>query len=416
MSDGLGLKGSQVDDFFVLETHASCARSGEWQVRGNEIARSLSSSPPSSLLAQLFLPEGYPESVRAGYARYQIWDLIQGLSTYLRGALVMKELLRGLGVGDAKASAAAGAVGWIIRDGAGMVGSLVFSWWAATDFDRNVRQWRLFADVMSDLGLTLNMIAPLFGRRVFLLTTVCGSIVSSMCGVAAGATKAAVSQWFAKSGNLADCVAKEGTQESAVNILGLLGGLVLCFNSDYKLIVWTVFISLTALHLVANMYAVSSLQFNSINDYRFNILFERYFLDQEKMSVQAVADAEPWLPSWRQSEILMGHNLNKVIGCSHAAVARSMRIARRSGSNYAIVPSEESGNFVYVVLHPKVTAREMIEARFFAECMRTGRPVDECQWLAFQHALESNGWGIDESLLSSQLWRYEWSLERIKDR
>jgi Vitamin B6 photo-protection and homoeostasis len=404
--------------FQVLETHSSCSKGGEWCIRGHEVFRSSSSFQPVSRLAELFLPSGYPESVRPGYARYQLWDLVQGLSSYLRGALVMKEILRGFGVGDAHASAAAGAVGWIIRDGAGMAGSLIFAWAAATDFDRNARQWRLFADLVNDLGLTLNMLAPLFGHHGFMIATVFGSTLTSMCGVAAGATKASISQWFAISGNLADCVAKEGTQETAVNILGLIGGLVLCFNSERKLIMWFIFIALTALHIFANICAVSTLHFDSINDTRFHALFERFFLfGKQDMSVDAIADEEPWLPQRNaHPNICMGYSMSNLVDFSSDGLADAIRIARGCSAQYAVVPASRGrGCGVHVLLHPDITAEGLLKARFHAACIETSRTMDEQQWCAFRGILDGNGWNVEKCLLSSRLWRYDWmSPERAK--
>ena len=45
------------------------------------------------------LPIDYPNSVESGYLPYQIWDLIQGLTSYFRGNLAMKETLKVFGVG-----------------------------------------------------------------------------------------------------------------------------------------------------------------------------------------------------------------------------------------------------------------------------------------------------------------------------
>jgi len=53
-----------------------------------------------------------------------------------------------------KASALSAAVNWVFRDGVGMTCSLVFSSLAATSFDGNIKEWRLFADVINDAGLT----------------------------------------------------------------------------------------------------------------------------------------------------------------------------------------------------------------------------------------------------------------------
>jgi hypothetical protein len=45
--------------------------------------------------------------------------------------------------------------------------------------------------------------------------------------VAGGATRAALTQHFAAAGNAADVSAKEGSQETATTLLGMLAGMAL---------------------------------------------------------------------------------------------------------------------------------------------------------------------------------------------
>lgn len=65
---------------------------------------------------------------------------------------------------------------WVLRDGFGMVGSLVFSYLVSSHMDSNIKEWRLFADVINDVGLTLDLVAPYFRANFALvssLATVC---------------------------------------------------------------------------------------------------------------------------------------------------------------------------------------------------------------------------------------------------
>lgn len=120
-----------------------------------------------------------------------------------------------------------------------MTCSLVFSSLAATSFDGNIKEWRLFADVINDAGLTLgqwphawvgvtkpvsrfavgkarpsegtratihitatDMLTAVFPQR-FLLLTCLGTVCKTMCGVAAGCTKSSITAHFAVQGNMA---------------------------------------------------------------------------------------------------------------------------------------------------------------------------------------------------------------------
>ena len=76
-----------------------------------------------------------------------MFDTLQAACSYLRNVLTTSALLKAAGVGEDAASPMAAALTWILRDGMGMFGSLVFSYFAGANFDVNVKEWRLFADL-----------------------------------------------------------------------------------------------------------------------------------------------------------------------------------------------------------------------------------------------------------------------------
>ncbi|CAM9739304.1 unnamed protein product, partial [Choristocarpus tenellus] len=168
-----------------------------------------------------FLPNGYPDSVRKEYMEYQMWDTVQALCSYLRGVLSTAAMLHASGVGDEKASAMAVALVWVLRDGFGMVGSLLFSYAASNHMDSNIKEWRLFADVINDIGLTLDLLAPVFRSR-FALVSSLATMCKALCGVAAGCTKTSITAHFSLQANIADISAKENAQETAVTLCGMV--------------------------------------------------------------------------------------------------------------------------------------------------------------------------------------------------
>jgi hypothetical protein len=60
----------------------------------------------------------------------------------------------------------------------GMIGGMVFAWSQSTNFGFNIKQWRLFADVINDVGLTLELLSPLFHRDYFIIFACAGTSVS----------------------------------------------------------------------------------------------------------------------------------------------------------------------------------------------------------------------------------------------
>ena len=47
--------------------------------------------------------------------------------------------------------------------------SLLFAWVGSQRFDSEIKFWRLFADVINDVGLTLELASPYFGRYFLLV-------------------------------------------------------------------------------------------------------------------------------------------------------------------------------------------------------------------------------------------------------
>ena len=91
------------------------------------------------MLQSLFLPEGFPSSVTPDYLAFQAWDTAQAMCSYLRGILATQAILDGVGVGDGTKTVASATLQWVTRDGASMLGGLLFTWWGGTNFDKSVK-------------------------------------------------------------------------------------------------------------------------------------------------------------------------------------------------------------------------------------------------------------------------------------
>ena len=241
-------------------------------------SRSISSlQGPKVVLKQLFLPIGYPNSVDPSYIWYQWFDSLQGFCSYLRGVVSTSAVLQAAGVGNSEATAISAAMAWALRDGIGMVGGLIFSYFCSDTFDSHVKEFRLFADVINDVGLTLDMVAPYFSRPIYILSL--STIFKTMCGMSAGATKGRITQHFAKHGNMADLTAKESTQETLVSLLGMIFGILLAkalngLANHQEGITWAIFVVLTAVHVWANYRGVVILKLTSLNPERIRVVLE----------------------------------------------------------------------------------------------------------------------------------------------
>ena len=351
-------------------------------------------------LLQLFLPVGYPSSVRKGYLEYQIWDVVQGLTSYLRGNLAYQSMLVGLGVGDVEASATAGALTKIVRDSCSMLGSLMFTYFYSNEFGYNVRQWRLFADVSNDIGLTLHFLAPLFGKEWFVTITIIASLMTTMCGISAGATKAYISSHFALENNLTDLVSKEGSQETAVNVIGLIGGYCLLASvgtvEQSNAAVFISFFVLTVIHVVANVRAIHYLTFFFLNEERFQLVMDvmeprlaTYREDEHaKIGHEEICRQEPLLPRVCCFNC-RGHPTSDriVLGSDHRALSpeavqnallrmtkerefiHSFNMEDDFSPKYVIVGACDTTHKLHVLFHQDATSEDILSARIECECL-----------------------------------------------
>ncbi|EFN54602.1 hypothetical protein CHLNCDRAFT_135084 [Chlorella variabilis] len=232
--------------------------------------------------AACFLPEGFPHSVSSDYLPYQLWDSIQGLSSYLRGMLSSQAMLAG--------------VGFFLKDFTGMLGGILFASTQGSGLDCYAKQWRLLADVMNDIGLALELASPLL-PGAFLLLACLGSLARAVTGVAGSATRMALTQHFALQRNAADIAAKEGSQETAVTLVGMVLGMAFIRAAHgLEPLIWSAFWALTALHVWANVRAMRCLRIASLNQARLGLLLRHYLRTGEALTPGQMAAEESLVP------------------------------------------------------------------------------------------------------------------------
>jgi hypothetical protein len=129
------------------------------------------SKTATRVVSTTFLPIGYPQSVRSEYLEYQLWDSAQGLSSYLRSVLTTRSVLQAAGVGSADATPLAAALTWVFKDGLGMVGSLLLAYLYSNSFEMHTKEFRLLADVLNNVGLTIDLISGNFPQLFLALTS-----------------------------------------------------------------------------------------------------------------------------------------------------------------------------------------------------------------------------------------------------
>ncbi|XP_015630297.1 protein root UVB sensitive 3 isoform X2 [Oryza sativa Japonica Group] len=313
-----------------------------------------------------FVPEGFPGSVTPDYVPFQMWDTLQGLSTYIRAMLSTQALLGAIGVGEKSATVIGATFQWFLRDLTGMLGGILFTFYQGSNLDSNAKMWRLVADFMNDLGMLMDLLSPLFPSSLIVIMCL-GSLSRSFTGVASGATRAALTQHFALANNAADISAKEGSQETLATMLGMgLGMLLAHVTRGHALGVWVSFLSLTIFHMYANYKAVQSLSLTTLNYERSSILLQ-YFMDNgEVLTPQQVSKQEHILPywsSWRKflriklphEHVHLGAKASRLTHPDLLQIAKTRPYYRNE--NYFLLDKEGS---VHIFIHKQAAATDIL--------------------------------------------------------
>ncbi|XP_053219535.1 RUS family member 1 isoform X5 [Podarcis raffonei] len=384
---------------------------------------------PGRRLAKLvFLPQGYPESVSSDYLAYQIWDTVQAFASSITGTLATQAVLKGVGVGDEASTVTAATVTWILKDGTGMLGRIVFAWSKGSKLDCDAKQWRLFADVLNDMAILMEILAPAFPACFTLIVCISG-FFKCIVGVAGGATRAALTMHQARRDNMADVSAKDGSQETLVNLAGL-------------------FFSLLLIPLVAdNLRAVRSICMETLNRARLRLVL-RHFLQRGKVLGPALANPqEPLVPGFQQQlrvnlgtplhtvasrvadfqKALEGNATNHLIFVSRAAGTVSILLHRLAGS-VDVIKACTHAFLLEVLLYQDVTTsaleeesllnlqrrlREEPENKDSTAISETHQLLDKI-FPRFLAGLTAAGWVTDRNLLGPDEWRMDWTIPEKK--
>ncbi|KAJ2318221.1 hypothetical protein IWW52_002681, partial [Coemansia sp. RSA 2704] len=195
-----------------------------------------------------FLPTDYKNSVTAEYLDYTKWQFLHNVLGSASGVLATQAMLYAMGLG-AGALPLSAAINWVIKDGFGQLGGVVYATMVGQKFDSDPKHQRFWSAVWLQTATWLEMLTPLFPHAFLAIGSV-ANIGKNISWLAMSATKASINKTFCRKENLGDVTAKHGSQATAAGLVGTALGVVVGATMDvsvYTLIVGFVPISLASL-------------------------------------------------------------------------------------------------------------------------------------------------------------------------
>ena len=103
----------------------------------------------------------------------------------------------------------------------GRIATIIFAHRFGTSLEPECKMYRLAADVLNDTAMVVDCFSPALPKTSRVLMLSLSSVLRSLCGVAAGSSKASLSAHFATSGNLGELNAVSAVVTSA-DVLAIL--------------------------------------------------------------------------------------------------------------------------------------------------------------------------------------------------
>lgn len=216
--------------------------------------------------------------------------------------LSTQTLLLAVGVVGANVQQAgimAGAFNWVMKDFMGQLGGVVFAsqMGKTRAFDTDPKRWRMVAAMALDGATLLEILSPLFPSILVLPVASVANVGKNIGFLTASASRAALHQAVAITGNLGDVTAKSGSQSIMASLIGTslgIGMSSLLAHDTYNFALG--FCVLGVIHQGCNYLSVQSVPLAYFNRQRLYILLDDFIMNGRVMAPKDVAEKESFFP------------------------------------------------------------------------------------------------------------------------
>ncbi|XP_010442453.1 PREDICTED: protein root UVB sensitive 6 isoform X1 [Camelina sativa] len=234
-----------------------------------------------SFLRSYVVPEGFPGSVNASYVPYMTWRALKHFFGGAMGVFTTQTLLNSVGASRNSSASAAVAINWILKDGAGRVGKMLFAR-QGKKFDYDLKQLRFAGDLLMELGAGVEL-ATAAVPHLFLPLACAANVVKNVAAVTSTSTRTPIYKAFAKGENIGDVTAKG---ECVGNIADLMGtGFSILISKRNPSLV-TTFGLLSCGYLMSSYQEVRSVVLHTLNRARFTVAVESFLKTGRVPSLQ----------------------------------------------------------------------------------------------------------------------------------
>ncbi|MGK3749327.1 MAG: hypothetical protein ACI8RD_001621 [Bacillariaceae sp.] len=257
----------------------------------------------SKKMLSTILPAQYPKSVSQGYLGFASFCFTASVAGSAAMVLSTQTLLLAVGIVGQNiphASIMAGALNWILKDFIGQLGGIIFAsrMGKTKAFDSDPKRWRMISAIALDSATLLEILSPLFHQSMILPVASIANIGKNIGFLTASASRAALHQSLAISGNLGDVTAKSGSQSILASLVGTsLGiGLSTTILQHDTFNFGICFICLSAIHQGCTFMSLRNVPLTYLNRHRLHLVLEEYLQSEKILAPIDIAKVEQFVP------------------------------------------------------------------------------------------------------------------------
>ena len=250
-----------------------------------------------TLVQRTFFPDGGREAVAADYWGFSYWTFVKSAISASTSVLGTQGLLRAVGVGASAAVASSAAINWVLKDGLGRIGCMLFASVIGNKFDDDAKFFVFLGDLMYEVGILLEILSPLCASFFLVIASVANAF-KSMSYMSRLPPRAAILKSFAVRENVGDVSAKANSQDVVAGLFGLVLGIQVSFFVGAS--VWKslcVFAASGALVCLSSLKALGHLRLNTLNRHRTEIILDDFVYRTRILSPSEVNKREGALAS-----------------------------------------------------------------------------------------------------------------------
>ncbi|KAL6616509.1 hypothetical protein ACP70R_038779 [Stipagrostis hirtigluma subsp. patula] len=307
------------------------------------------------------VPEGFPDSVTPSYVPYMSWRALKHFFGGAMGVFTTRTLLSSVGVSQSKATPGAIAINWILKDGAGRVGKMLFAR-QGKKFDYDLKQLRFSSDLLLEIGAGIELTTAAFPQ--FFLPMACvANVVKNVAAVTSTSTRTPIYKAYARGENIGDVTAKG---ESVGNIADLLGTGLSIFISKRNPSLVTSFAFLSCGYLLSSYHEVRSVVLNTLNRARFTVAVDSFIKTGYVPSLKEGNSQETiFNPPWRHQPVAIGSRFGEAFQEPASFVA----IRPLFEDERYIVTYNPTKDKVYALLKDQAKSDDILKAAFHAHVL-----------------------------------------------